>query len=292
MYLSILAEPRITTHLPPIEPQNFTPHPLKPPPPTPENPQPDRRPPGGLPVKDKRFLLSSAKYNSNRHQTQVPLDRKVLELYKKFKVSNLSHQGKLSTSEKLPPAFRATLSTIETEPPRFSHPECPSHPFGSDYSTQFAQTIHYFKDQRGHKLVPEWRKSLYKLISLQGFRSPRVARLAATEHPLKSSNAKQLLAAVPALQPGQAAVHQRVLQKIQMKDTQELESFSFHHVIPMASQHSFFTMKPCGKTQYGKLHFDWMRGHEEEKLLKVSSVKTKDTAHKVLDEWVRYLVKQ
>ncbi|XP_044210365.1 uncharacterized protein LOC122984115 [Thunnus albacares] len=281
-------EPRITSHLPPIEPQNFTPHPLRPPPPAPEDPQPqpNRRPSGGLPVKDQRFLLSSAKYNTIRHQTQVPLDRKVLELYKKFKASNKnsSHHGKLSTSEKHRLAFRAMLSNTETQPPRFTHPECLSHPLDSDYSTQFAQTIHSINDQRGHKPMPEWRKSLYKLISLQGFRSPRATRLAATEHPLKSSNAKQPLAAVPTLQPGQAAVHQRVLQKIQMKDTQELASFCFHHVIPMPSQHSFFTLKPCGKTQYGKLQFDWMRGLGEEKLLKVSSVKPKDTAHKVVDE--------
>lgn len=281
----MLAEPTITSHLPPTEPQIFTPHPPRPPPPTPKDPQPRPvcRPPGDPPVKD---LLSLAKYNTAEQQTQVPLDRKVLEFYKKLKGSNKnsSHRGKLSASEKHPLAFKPTQSTIETQLPRFTHPECPSPPLSPDYATQFEQTLHSIKDQRGHKPMPEWRKSLYKLISLQGFRSPRAARLATAEHPLKSSNATQTLEAVPTLQPSLAAVHQRVLQKIQMTDAQELESHDFQHVIPLASQHNFFTLKPCGKAQYGKLQFDWMRGDEEEKLLLVSSVQTKDSAHKGADE--------
>ncbi|KAM7399821.1 hypothetical protein PAMP_019065 [Pampus punctatissimus] len=266
--------------LSPKEPQNLTPHPPKPPPPTPEDPQPrpDHQPPEALPIKNQRSLLSSAKYNTITHQTHVPLDGNVLALYRKFKTNkkNSSYYGKLSTNEKHPPAFKAALQTnpgglslnssqgtIETQPPTFTYPECPSHPLGSDYSTQFAQTNHSVKDQRGHKPVPEWRKSLYKLIALQGFRSPRATRLAVTELPLKTSNAEQLPTAVPTLQPSQAAAHQRVLQKIHMKENQEPASFGFHYVIPMASQHSFFILKPCGKTQYGKLQFDWIRGHGE-----------------------------
>lgn len=305
MYLSILIEPRITSYIQPIEPKNLTPHPLKPPSPKPEDPrlQPDLEPPECPPIRDKRFLLSSTKYSNIRDQAQVPLDRKVLQLYKKLKVSkkNLSHLGQLSTTAERSPASKATRSivptntgglnlynevysptafstsqsTIQTQPPGIIHPECPSHPLCSDFSAQFAQTILPFKDQRGHKSTPEWRKSLYKLISLQGFRSPRAARLAATDHLVKSSSARQLVATIPSLQPGQAAAHQRVVHKIQMTDTLKPASFHFHHVIPMASQHSFFTLNPCGKTRYGRLQFDWMRGSEEDKLLKVS------TAHKL-----------
>lgn len=304
MYLSILIEPRITSYIPPIEPKNFTPHPLKPPSPNPEDPdlQPDLEHPECPAIRDKRFLLSATKYSNTSEQAQVPLDRKVLQFYKKLKVSNknLSHLGKLSTTAERspaskathstvptntgglnlysglysPPAFSTSQSNIQTQPPGIIHPGCPSHPLCSDYPAQFAQTILPFKDQRGHKSMPEWRKTLYKLISLQGFCSPRAASLATTDHQVKSSNARQLAATIPSLQPGQAAAHHRVVQKIQMTDTLKPASFHFHHVIPMASQHNFFTLNPCGKTQYGRLQFDWMRGSEEDKLLRVSAVKT------------------
>lgn len=301
MFLSVLIGPRITLYIPPIKPQNLTPNPLKPPPPTPEDPQPqpDLGPPECLPIEDKpdeRFLLSSAKYDNIRDQAQVPTDRKVLEFYKKSRVGTktLSHRGKRSTITERPPASKATHSTIQTntggmklncgldlnsrpyspsefsstmtsiqtQPPSIIDPECPSDPLSSDYPAQFAQMILPTNDQRSYKSMPEWRKNLYKLIALQGFRSPRAARFAATQHPVKSSNARQLTATILSLQPGQATAHQRVVQKIQMKDTQEPAPFHFHRVIPMASQLSFFTLNPCGKTQYGRLQFDWMRGHD------------------------------
>ncbi|XP_071328055.1 uncharacterized protein [Trachinotus anak] len=279
---SIAEEPRFRTYLPTTEPQNWTSQPQKPTPSIPEDPQPqpDLAPPECLPVKDKRFLLSSAKYNNIRDQERLPLDRKVIELYKKFRVGNknLSGHGKISTTAghsrasrantgglnsglSNSPAFKTKQSNIQTQPCRIIHPECPSHPLCSD-PAQFSQTINSIKDQRGHKPMPEWRKNLYKLISVQGFRSPRAARRATTEHPVKPSNAGQLAASIPSIQPGQGAAHQRVVQKIQLKDPPELASPNFHHVIPMASQHSFFTSDPCGKTQYGRLQFDWMRGHD------------------------------
>ncbi len=292
MYLSILIEPRITSYIPPIE-HNLTPHPLKPPSPNPEDPQlqPDVEPPECLPIRDKRFLLSSTKYSNIKDQAQVPLDRKVLQLHKKLKISNknLSHLGKLSITAERSPVSKASHSTVPTNteglnlygglysPAAFSASQSTiqTQPL-SDYPAQCAQTMLPFKDQRGHKSMPEWRKSLYKLISLQGFRSSRAARLAAADHLVKSSNTTQLEAAIPSVQSCQAAAHQRVVQKIQMTDALKPASFHFHHVIPMASQHSFFTLNPCGKTHYGRLQFDWLRGSKEDKLLKVSAVKTKD----------------
>ncbi|XP_044059575.1 uncharacterized protein LOC122879486 isoform X8 [Siniperca chuatsi] len=262
-------EPRITSYLPPIELKNLTPHPLKPPPPTPEDPQPqpDLGPPKCLPIRDRSFLLSSPKYSNIINQAQVPLDHKVLQLYKKFKYGNKnSSYKKLSNTAVHPPATHSTIQTKTRGPNLYSG-------LGT-HSAQFAQTI-CPKDQSGPKSMPEWRKSLYKLISLQGLRSPRATRLAATDHLVKSSDARQLAATIPSLQPGQAATHQRVVQKIQMKDTLEPTPFHFHYVIPKASQHSFVTLNPCGKTMYGRLQFDWMRGSEEDNLLKVSAVKAK-----------------
>lgn len=265
MYLSIVIEPRIASHTPRIEPKHVTSPPLKPPPPPPGSPedpepQPDLGPRERSPIADKRFLLYSSKYDNMSDQTQAPLDRKVLEIFKKLKTSNksLSHLGKLSTAAdgepnlNRGPGFRAPLSAIQTQTRTI-----PS-------LRQFDRTI--IKEQ---KSMPEWRKSLYKHISLQGFCSPRAARLAVTEHLVDSSTARQLASTIPSLQPDQAATHQRVVQKIQMNDTPEPTSFHFHHVIPMNSQHSFFTLNPCGKTQYGRLQFDWMRGSEEDKQLKV-----------------------
>ncbi|GLD52923.1 uncharacterized protein AKAME5_000575100 [Lates japonicus] len=102
------------------------------------------------------------------------------------------------------------------------------------------------------------------------------ATLATTEHPVKSSNDRQLPASISSVQPGHVAPL-RVVQKIQMKNTLKLASSHFHHVIPMASQHSFFTLNPCGKTHYGRLQFDWVRGDENGKLLRAS-------AHIIVDD--------
>ena len=105
--------------------------------------------------------------------------------------------------------------------------------------------------------MPEWRRTLYKLIALQGFQSQRAAQLPAAEELGKHCSATQLTGTITSLQNGQAAAHQRVVQKIQMKDPTGPDCC---YVIPMASQHSFFTSHPCETTQYGRLQFDWMRG--------------------------------
>ncbi|XP_051253197.1 uncharacterized protein LOC127361991 [Dicentrarchus labrax] len=298
-------EPRITSCIPPTEPKSLTPQTLKAPPPSPDDPQPQLNlgPFECLPIEDKRLLLSSTKYSNITAQEHVPLDRKVFELYRKLKFGKkISHLGKVSTrAERLlaskaahatfqtntgrvnlnsclgkSPELRATLSTVQTQPQMIINPEDPSHSFGSNYPAEFAQTVLPIKDHKSHKSMPEWRRNLYSIFSLHGFRSPWAARLFATEHPVKSSNARQFVATIPSLQPGQAAAHQRVVQKIQMKDHLEPDPCYFQYVIPMPSQHNFYTLNPCGKTQYGRLQFDWMRGSEDR--LQVSAAKFKDTA--------------
>ncbi|KAK1900152.1 putative Rho-GTPase-activating protein 7 [Dissostichus eleginoides] len=276
----ISKEPRITLNKPPTEPQNLTPHPLKPTPPTPEDPrpQPELGSPECPPIRDESFLPLTSRCKNVRDV--VHLDRKALELFKKCKYGNknLSHPGKYSTkTEQLSaskgtdspvqtntgglyprPEFQSKMSTIPTHPPSVSGLEGPSDQLFSDLSPQFEQT---------NLSMPEWRKNLYQRIALQGFCSPQGARLAAKEHPVKPSNARQPATIIPSLQPGQAAAHQRVVQKVQMKDTREPASFKDHYVIPMNSQQSFFTSNLSGKTQYGRLQFDWLSGHDEEKLL-------------------------
>ncbi|XP_063763723.1 uncharacterized protein LOC134880645 isoform X2 [Eleginops maclovinus] len=290
---------RITTKLTyksPTEPQNLTPYPPKPPPPSPEDPlpQPDLWPSVCPPMREC-FLPLASKCKNIRDIAQVRLDRKVLEIYKmkRYGTKNLSHPGKCSTkTERFPaskgaysqvqtntgglhlngglyrrPDLRSKISTIPTQPTSVSGLEWPSDQLFSDLSPQFAQTILPTKDQKGNISMPDWRKNLYKGIVLQGFCSQRGARLAARGHPVKFSNARQPAETIPSLQLGQAEAHQRVVQEVQMKDTREPASFKDHFVIPMNSQQSFFTSNLRGKTQYGRLQFDWMSGHDEEKLL-------------------------
>ncbi|XP_033953220.1 pinin-like isoform X2 [Pseudochaenichthys georgianus] len=282
-------EPRITLNKPPTEPQNLTPHPLKPTPPTLEDPrpQPELGSPECPPIRDESFRPLTSRCKNVRDV--VHLDRKALELFKKSKYGNknLSHPGKYSTkTERLSaskgtdspvqtntgglyrrPEFWSKMSTIPTHPPSVSCLEGPSDQLFSDLSLQFEQTNLPNKKQKGNISKPEWRKTLYQRIALQGFSSPQGARLAAKEHTVKPSNASQPATIIPSLQPGQAAAHQRVVQKVQMKDTREPAYFKDHYVIPMNSQQSFFTSNLSGKTQYGRLQFDWLSGHDEEKLL-------------------------
>lgn len=312
--LSIPTELRITEHIPPIEPQEWTCHPQmrRSPSPVRQELQPHLGPTECSAGRDKMFLLSTDKYDNIMDQAALPLDQKVLKLYKKYKnkIKNSSRHGKLYTTVKQSPstpnatqfiiqtnteglcvntdlssspALPSMLSSIQAQPHRIIHPKHPGQSLYSNYTEQVPRSLHVIRDHYEHLLMAEWRKNLYTLISLQGFRSQQAARLAATEHPVKPSNARQPAASIPSVRPDQVSVHQRVVQKIQMKDTLDMSSTSFHHVIPMPAQHSFFTLDLCGTTQYGRLQFDWMRGHEESKLLEVCLAKTKDTTHEVVD---------
>lgn len=307
--LSTPTELRITEYIQPIEPQDWMCQPQiarsASPAPQEIKPQPHLGPTEHSPIKDKMFLLSREKYDQIMEQAALPLDRKVLKLYKKYKdnLKSSSCRGKLYTTAELSPftpkathfsvqtntggvhlntgltsspALRSVLSSIQAQTVQT---KCPGHSLYSDYSEQVDQSVHLIRDQIDHTPMAEWRKRLYTLISLQGFRSPRAARLAVTEHLVNPSNARPPVTSIPSVQPDQVSVHQRVVQTIQMKDTLELPSTCFHHVIPTAARHSFFTLDSCGTTQYGRLQFDWMRGHKEDKLLEVSVEKTKVTAH-------------
>lgn len=307
--ITIPAGLRIADCIPPKDPQDWTCHPQMSAPPIPEDfqPQPDFGPTESSPIRDKMFLLSKDKYNNTTEQAAPHLDQNVLKLFRKYKdsIQNSSHHGKpcttaersasskatqftiqgktgglcLNTGLSSSPVPKATLSSIQTQPHRMIHPKSPSHLLYSIYPEQVAQSVHLVREQRDHKTMPEWRKNLYTLISLHGFRSRWAAWLATTEQPVKPSNARQVATSIPSVQPDHLSVHQRVVQKIQMKDNVEPTSRCFHHVIPMAAQHNFFTLDCTGTTQYGKLQFDWIRRHEEDKLLEVSVARTKDTTH-------------
>lgn len=282
-----------------VEPQNETYSPLV----APEDPQPQPEP---SPIKDQRLLLFSHKYDSIANHVQAGLDDRVLALYKKFKVfkNNLPHLGKLSVPcEHRPNPTQCRSSTLQTKAAEsslkgglYSSPaDVPSQSIlqvtclGGSLSSDlggdptFHSTVSAAHIQRCTQLLQtsgqsmtEWRNNLYKLISVHGFQSARAARLHTSEHAHTFATDVQLVADIPPLQPQLAAAHQRVLQKIELKDTVETAGGCFYRIIPMASQHNFVTAQLCGKARYGRLEFDWTRGCDEEKLLRVSSLKSSD----------------
>ncbi|KAG7222439.1 hypothetical protein INR49_016260 [Caranx melampygus] len=87
--------------------QEWTPHHQESAPSVPEDPepQPDLVPPDCSPAEDKRFLLSSAKYNNIVHCDYAPLDPKVLKVYKDMKTSRC---GKISRPPGAPRVIRYT----------------------------------------------------------------------------------------------------------------------------------------------------------------------------------------
>ncbi|PWA22015.1 hypothetical protein CCH79_00010248, partial [Gambusia affinis] len=68
-----------------------------------------------------------------------------------------------------------------------------------------------------NRALPEWRKNLYKLIALKGFRSSRAQRRFSVEYPNEPSIASKLSAKIPILQQGQAEKSQQEKQKIELK---------------------------------------------------------------------------
>lgn len=281
-----------------VELQNETYSPLL----APEDPQPQPEP---SPIKDQRFLLFSHKYNSIANHVQAGLDNRVLALYKKSKVfkNNLPHLGKLCVPSEHHPNPQSCSSTLQTNAAEsglkgglYSSPAnvpscsivqvtCLGGSLSSDLGGDptFNSTVSAAHIQRSTQLLQtsgpsmaEWRNNLYKLISLHGFQSARAARLHISEHAHTFATDVQLVADIPPPQPQLAAAHQRVVQKIELKDTVETAGGCFYRIIPVSSQHNFVTAQLCGKTRYGRLEFGWTRGCEEEKLLRVSSRKSRD----------------
>lgn len=253
----------------------------------PEDPQPEPSP-----IKDQRFLLASHKYDSIASHVQAGLDNRVLALYKKFQVfkNNLPHLGKLPVpSGHHPQSCSSTLQTDAAESRLkgrlYSSPApsrsivqatCLGGRLSSDLGGDptFTSTESAAHIQRSTQLLQtsEWRNNLYKLISLHGFQSARAARLHISEHAHTFATDVQLVADIPPLQPQLAAAHQRVVQKVELKDTVETAGGCLYRITPLGSQHNFVTAELCGKTRYGRLEFDWTRGCDEERLLRVSSV--------------------
>ncbi|XP_032366385.1 uncharacterized protein LOC116685417 isoform X2 [Etheostoma spectabile] len=223
-------EPR-TLYVPPIEVENRTPYPLKVPPSTPEDPQPqrDRGPPECSPIKREIQRGKGFLLSSTKYNNI----RDQLQVTMDKKVLELFKKLKVATKNSSRLGKRSTIA---------KHPA----------------TSKAMQARKG--FCPPDSKTTH---TLQDFCSPWAAKCAAGEHPVKSSNASQHVATIP------TTGHQRVVQKIQMKDTLEPATFHFHHVIPMASQQSFFTLNPHGTTQYGRLQFYWIRRHDADNLLSV-----------------------
>ncbi|XP_031607945.1 uncharacterized protein LOC116329942 isoform X1 [Oreochromis aureus] len=269
----------------------------------PEDPQPQPEP---SPIKDQRFLLFSHKYDNIANHVQAGLDDRVLALYKNFKVfrKNLPHLGKLSVpTEHRPYPTQSRCSTLQANAAESSLKgglySSPAHvpsqsivqatclggslssdlggdpTFNSTVSTAQIQGCTQLPQTSGPSMT-EWRTNLYKLISVHGFQSARAARLHTSEHAHTFPTDVQLVTDFPPLQPQLAAAHQRVVQKIKLKDSVETAGGCFYRIIPMASQHNFLTAQLCGKARYGRLEFDWTRGCDEESVLRVSSLESSD----------------
>lgn len=255
----------------PVEPQDETYSPSVAPPPQTE-PEPVHT--EASPIKDQRVLLLSAKYDNILNHVEAAYDNRVLALYKKSKVfkKNLPYIGKVSGTADYRPASKTTQSSSATPQTKTVAMSLKGGLYGlaSYRPSQFifdakSLGVSLSSDlDKGHMTMTEWRKNLYKLISLHGFQSPWTIRLLTREHAQKPSNDTQLVAAIPSLQPELAATHQRVVQKIEMKDTLEVTTCGFYHIVPKASLHSFVTTHLCGKTHYGQLEFNWIRGCDEE----------------------------
>ncbi|XP_021166415.2 uncharacterized protein LOC110366917 [Fundulus heteroclitus] len=134
---------------------------------------------------------------------------------------------------------------------------CPSHP--ADDQLTLPQFL-YLNRNSSNRPTPEGRKTLHHSDSLQGVQSSRAVGQFAAEHPQEPPHAPQPSVTLPILQRGQAEPFQRVVQKIQLQDGTEPTQCCFSQVVPLRPQQSFVTSHQCGKTQYGKLQFDWTRG--------------------------------
>ncbi|XP_062416975.1 proteoglycan 4-like isoform X2 [Pungitius pungitius] len=178
----------------------------------PAGPQPD------LVQSDFSPIFSSAQYNILE---KVPLDRKVMELYKKYKAVNKNSAGLRKHSTITVRLLASSPSTVQS-------------------------------NSRGLKF--DLRRNLHN--PLPGLCFPPSTR----ELPVKPSDGRQLATVIPLILPAEAAAYQRVVQNIRMTDAPEPPLLRFHQVIPLNAQQNFFTLNACGKTQYGRLQFDWVRG--------------------------------
>ncbi|MEQ2198462.1 hypothetical protein XENOCAPTIV_013188, partial [Xenoophorus captivus] len=265
---------------------NTTAPPLpKSPPSSPEGhqPPPDVCIPEWSPAQHPSILLSAAKYDNIKNQSQLALNLQVLALYKRFKV----HPPTFSPQSKRPgfiptdglsspfayisaglhgqtrnlrvaAPFIVPLATIHRQQHSNIQPERPSPSCPAD--NQLTPQFRYPIRDSANRPMPEWRKTLHQLVSLQGFHSSQAAGRFAAGHPQEPPRASQPPVTIPVLQRGQAEPSQRVMQKIALKDSTEPTHRCFTQVFPLAAHQTFVTSHRCGKTRYGKLQFDWARG--------------------------------
>ncbi|MEQ2315825.1 hypothetical protein AMECASPLE_026359 [Ameca splendens] len=257
----------------------------KSPPSSPEGhqPPPDVCIPEWSPAQHPSILLSAAKYDNIKNQSQLALNLQVLALYKRFKV----HPPTFSPQSKRPgfipthglsspfayisaglhgqtrnlraaAPFIVPLATIHRQQHSNIQPERPSPSCPAD--NQLTPQFRYPIRDSANRPMPEWRKTLHQLVSLQGFHSSLAAGRFAAGHPQEPPRPSQPPVTIPVLQRGQAEPSQRVMQKIALKDSTEPTHRCFTQVFPLAAHQTFVTSHRCGKTRYGKLQFDWARG--------------------------------
>lgn len=258
----------------------------KPPPTSPEDnqPTPEVCSPESSPVQEYSFLLSTPKYDKIKDQSQQSLSLKVLALFRRFKVHPPGSSPQTRRPEPTPrgglywqsaqisaglyeqtmslggrPLRFVPLPTIDSWQHSNIQPGKPSLSPPADNQFSLSQLLHPIRDSF-NRPVPEWRKTLHQVVSLQGFRSAQTVGRFAAVHPQESPRASQSTVAIPVLQRGQAEASQRVVQEIHFKDSAEPTHRCFTQVIPLASTQNFVTSHQCGKTKYGKLQFDWIRG--------------------------------
>ncbi|XP_029570066.1 WD repeat-containing protein 87-like [Salmo trutta] len=215
------------------------------------------------PKKFRKFSLSTAKWDSiveipDEGHVQVH-DPTLIELYKKSK-PHKQLCSQLPTT-KGPSDSWVNSMGVSKEASLVQFPDSPQH--------------FRLKPVKG-KGDPNWRESLYKLVSQYGFRSPR-ARLT-TLGPLDVPGAAQRnccnLSPFQTRKASQVSLGQRVVQKIQLRESSfERPPSQFHHGLPLPWQLNSHTMDPSGESMYGRLEVDWVREPMEPQIGKMQKVK-------------------
>ncbi|XP_035647211.1 WD repeat-containing protein 87-like [Oncorhynchus keta] len=217
------------------------------------------------PKKFRKFSLSTAKWDSivaipEEGHVQV-YDPTIIELYKKSK-PHKQLCSQLPTT-KVPSDSGVSSMGLSKEASLVQLPDSPQHL--------------RLKPVKGKgKGDPNWRESLYKLVSQYGFRSPR-ARLT-TLGPLDVPGAAQrnscTLSPFQTRKASQVSLGQRVVRKIQLRESSfERPASQFHHGLPLPWQLNSHTMDPSGESMYGRLEVDWVREPMEPQRGKMQKVK-------------------
>uniref|UniRef100_A0A4W5JPD1 Uncharacterized protein n=1 Tax=Hucho hucho TaxID=62062 RepID=A0A4W5JPD1_9TELE len=226
-------------------------------------PEDDFMRPHRSPKKFRKFSLSTAKWDSiveipEEVQVQV-YDPTIIDLYKKSK-PHKQWCSQLPTT-KAPSDSGVSSMGVSKEASLVQLPDSPQH--------------FRLRPVKG-KGDPNWRESLYKLVSQYGFRSPR-ARLT-TLGPLDVPGAAQhnscTRSPLQTRKASQVSLGQRVVRKIQLRESSfERPPSQFHHGLPLPWQLNSHTMDLSGESMYGRLQVDWVREPMEPQRGKMQKVK-------------------